>query len=394
MYQSLQACRGIAALLVLLFHLGGTFASAKYFGYAGFDRFFGWGDAGADIFFVLSGFIIATTHRGDIGRPDRLGRYVRRRLTRVYPTYWIVFIAVYVASLVLPGLQSVPRDAWTVAKSLLLIPQDPAVVGGTGAPVLFVAWTLQYEMMFYACMAGFIASRIVGLIVLGGLLALQLACGFGGACAFPYSFLSSHLVWLFGFGALAAYGLDRPALQWPRPKVVATLGAVVMVLFGLSEKSWLPQPLPVDRVLVYGVLAAVIVMALVQAERLGAFARKYRWTAALGDSSYALYLLHIPLISLCVKLFAAAHLRNVWLLTGAFIVSALLCIAAAVLFHRWIEAPMLRLLAARKPARAPTVENALTSNPAQSFEPHALSQDAARPLPRFEPSPETPHVHR
>ncbi|MEP7101383.1 MAG: acyltransferase family protein, partial [Burkholderiales bacterium] len=76
MYRSLQVCRAIAALLVVLFHLGGTFAQDKYFGFKAIDSVFAWGDAGVDFFFVLSGFLIATVHYKDFGRPEALPRYL------------------------------------------------------------------------------------------------------------------------------------------------------------------------------------------------------------------------------------------------------------------------------------------------------------------------------
>ncbi len=51
---------------------------------------FGFGHAGVDFFFVLSGFIIMHAHTADIGKPERLYRYLWRRATRIYPIYWIV----------------------------------------------------------------------------------------------------------------------------------------------------------------------------------------------------------------------------------------------------------------------------------------------------------------
>ncbi len=58
---------------------------------------FAFGHAGVDFFFVLSGFIILHVHAGDIGRPVRLGHYLQRRFTRVYPFYWVVFLLALLA---------------------------------------------------------------------------------------------------------------------------------------------------------------------------------------------------------------------------------------------------------------------------------------------------------
>src|SRR5690349_9010218 len=87
---SLQICRGLAALLVLLFHA--TFMSQTYLDYRPLDGVFRFGYSGVDFFFVLSGFIIFWAHHGELGHPTALRPYVRRRFVRIYPLYWIVAI--------------------------------------------------------------------------------------------------------------------------------------------------------------------------------------------------------------------------------------------------------------------------------------------------------------
>src|SRR5882762_1925446 len=150
MYKSIQACRGLAALQVVLFHLGGILAAPKYFGLPGFGRAFIFGDSGVEFFFVLSGFIITWVHRRDFGKPAALPAYISKRLIRIYPTYWTIFLSVFLLAWTSPALRSgLPATPGLLLRSLLLVPQDPTVAGGTGAPVLIVAWTLQYEMIFY-----------------------------------------------------------------------------------------------------------------------------------------------------------------------------------------------------------------------------------------------------
>jgi exopolysaccharide production protein ExoZ len=91
MYKSLQGTRALAALLVVLFHLGNTIALGKYFGIEAFAIPFKFGSAGVEFFFVLSGFIIFAAHRNDISKPRRLTNYISKRVIRIYPTYWIIF---------------------------------------------------------------------------------------------------------------------------------------------------------------------------------------------------------------------------------------------------------------------------------------------------------------
>jgi exopolysaccharide production protein ExoZ len=301
MYKSIQGCRALAALLVVLHHLGFAMASDKYFGAAIFKVPFIFGDSGVEFFFVLSGFIVTWAHFDDFGKQAGLLRYLRKRAVRIYPPYWIIFAMVYLLALVSPALRStVPHDYPTLLKSLALLPQDPLVVGGNGSPVLIVAWSLQYEICFYALMAVFIVSRSLGVLVSIPLLINWGACHLG-ACSFPRSFFSNNLILLFGLGVLIAY-FSKNSLRIKRPVLVATIAAAAFMSFGVFEVVFGTETLPFDRRLVYGFLSGVAIFALVQAESGRQLRISNRWMPLLGDSSYSLYLIHYPLISALCKL--------------------------------------------------------------------------------------------
>jgi exopolysaccharide production protein ExoZ len=362
MYQSLQACRAAAAMLVVLFHLGGTFAQPKYFGFAAMDRVFAWGDAGVEFFFVLSGFLITLVHRRDFGRPRALPAYLAKRTLRIYPTYWVVCAAVCLAAWAVPALRAaLPSDAWVFLKALALIPQDPVVVGALGSPILFVAWSLQYEMMFYAVIAAFIVNRGLGLAIALAMAVLNLGCTLGSAsCGFPQAFIGSNLVLLFALGVAAAY-VVKSDWRMRSPLVVAALAALGFVGFGVFE-VWVGREAiaaaTIDRRLVFGALAAVAVVALAQAEDAGRLVVTGRWPGLLGDASYALYLLHIPVISVLVKLFARLGASGTGTLVLLFALTFAACVGTAVLFHWYVERPMLGWLRGgwrRSPARGTPV---------------------------------------
>ncbi|MEP7100163.1 MAG: acyltransferase, partial [Burkholderiales bacterium] len=283
----------------------------------------------------------ATVHYKDFGRPEALPRYLLKRTLRIYPTYWLICIAVSLAAIAVPALrQALPSDALVFLKALALIPQDPDVVGGLGSPILFVAWSLQYEMLFYAVFALFIVHRSLGLLAAVALLAVNLRCQFGSACGFPASFVASNMVFLFAMGVGAAY-LVRSRLRLPNPLVVAALAGAAFVGFGAYEVWVGREAIGVDRRLVFGVLAAVLIVALALADDAGALVARQRWPALLGDASYALYLLHIPIISVLCKLLVQLHASNRLVLVGAFVGIALLCVLASVSFYLLIERPIL-----------------------------------------------------
>ena len=346
-YKSIQGCRAVAALLVVLYHLGLAIASAKYFGARLFALPFSFGDSGVEFFFVLSGFIITWTHFKDFGKPANVLRYLRKRAVRIYPTYWIVFSVVYLVAQALPTFRStVPHEYITILKSLALVPQDPSLGGGTGAPVLIVAWSLQYEICFYALTAIFILSRSLGILASIPLLFNFVSCQIG-ACSFPRVFFSNPLVLLFGFGVLIAY-CSKSSIRLMRPTIVATIAATAFITFGLLEAVLGTQTLPVDRRLVYGFLSGVIIFALVRSEDAGHLRLKNRWMSLLGDSSYSLYLIHFPLISVMCKLMIFIGLTGSVGAFCAYPVILCACIAASLAFHLLVEKRILSAFSNRR----------------------------------------------
>lgn len=343
MYQSLQAGRAVAASLVVLFHLGGIFAQDKYFGMKALDVPFAWGDAGVEFFFVLSGFLITMTHRADFGRPARFPGYAVKRLLRIYPTYWVICLAVCAAAIVAPALrQALSTDPVVLLKAFALLPQDPAVVGGTGAPILFVAWSLQYEMLFYGVVGLAVLNRWAGAIAVLALLAVHASCRFGSECSFPRSFVANDLLFVFAMGVAGAY-LLKSRLQLPRPLATGLVGMLAFVGFGLFEVWHGRESLPLDRRLVYGSIGAVIILAFAQAEDRGTLRLRHPLIKTLGDSSYALYLLHIPVISLLAKLGVRLGIAGPLPTVAAFVFVFFACIVVAVVFHLTIERRLLAL---------------------------------------------------
>ena len=103
------------------------------------------GHAGVDIFFVISGFIMVYVTPRDMSALQ----FLRNRILRVAPLYYLITFVTFGFALFLPGLmQSTEANIGHLIKSLLFVPFEKS--NGYLHPTVFVGWTLNYEMMFYA----------------------------------------------------------------------------------------------------------------------------------------------------------------------------------------------------------------------------------------------------
>lgn len=346
-------------MMVVLFHLGGAVAADKYFGLPGFSVPFSFGDAGVEFFFVLSGFIILYAHRNDLSKPSRLASYAAKRFVRIYPIYWIVFLAVAgLAAVSSVSAETLPHDFSLIVKALLLMPLDKAVVGGTGAPVIIVAWTLQYEILFYSFFTFLVISRLLGatLLVLAFCIYLYSMMS-GSALQFPLSFIISDYSMLFVLGMAVA----RLCIGRTEPDRYAGIYLVIGVcVFGLVALSKIlgTGALSAWKTILYGISFSMLVYGLVQKEFGGVGYLRAGWLQTLGDSSYVLYLIHYPLISVLCKAAMLADLKTFGMAGAlmAFLSSFIICLAVSVLVHAWVEKPVIVFFRKRILPRVPGLQ--------------------------------------
>lgn len=343
----LHDARFAAALLVVGFHASLNFNKQKYFGDSAdalASALWFAGDAGVAFFFVLSGFIIQHVHGADVGRPERLRHYLVRRLVRIYPAYWIVFVGTWGAAFLFPELRSgLPHAPVVLVKSLLLWPQDAAVVGGTGAPLIVVAWSLQYELMFYALMALAIANLRAGMLaatVVSACVGYHLLSGDDG---FPLRFVGSHHSLMFAVGMGASVWVNRCA---PSRNAIWLLSLGLLGFFATGAVStWLkPVYVRVWADMAYSVTGAIAIVGLVGVERVNPSTSRSVLPPVLGDASYVLYLIHFPLVSVLSKVLSQVLAHTPWMVALALLFTSVFCVSASVVFHRVVERPVTRWL--------------------------------------------------
>ncbi|MEH3145349.1 MAG: acyltransferase [Methylobacterium frigidaeris] len=350
----MQVLRAVAALMVVVSH-GQAEASALAARLGlGFQPA-GWlpWNAGVDIFFVISGFIIVHAAGPLHGRPRARRRFLAHRVARVVPLYWLMTSAYLAMVLVRPGLLNAPggADPAYLAASYLFWPT--ARPDGAVTPLYSLGWTLNYEMAFYALFALALPlsrRRAVAAVALS-LAALVTATRFAGTLPTPLAYWGDPIVLEFAFG-LGLGLLRAEGLRLPDP---ARAGLAVAGLALLSLAGDAPV---LPRALAWGGPAALLVAAasLGRREPEGGLVRA---AARLGDASYALYLVH-PFAIRAVGLGGAALAAGLGLpgLVAAMLGAA--C-AAALAVHRLVERPLDRILRRRldpgaNPGRAPRRE--------------------------------------
>lgn len=333
-----EAARGIAATSVVLYHVGRHLAKVR--GGPLSAGLFQFGHAGVDLFFVISGFIILYVHYPDIGRPDMLGRYARRRFTRVMPTYWVALVLTIL--LAYAGHRAVPSMDdlfWSVT----LLPSHRQ-------PLLGIAWTLRYEIFFYAMIAVLLWNRRAGLMLMavwGAVIAAGL-CGLGNFRVLPGPFHSAYDV-EFLLGMAVAWTLHRRAVAAPRRVLLA--GVVLFAIAASAEDLGVLNGYAAWARLAYGVPSALVVLGLAEAARRGALSVP-GWLQRLGSASYSIYLFQFLFIGVAWKLLLATRVVTLLPKALVFLVLASCGVGGGIIMSRLVEQPLIRALRHR-PALLP-----------------------------------------
>ncbi len=315
---TIQYLRALAALAVTLYH-------ALQWADGGFEI----GRAGVDVFFVISGVIM---WRVTTGRRMSPAAFLARRATRVAPLYWLMTLLVFVIALVWRGfLPEVIPEARHLALSLAFIPHDDPI--GRPFPLLPPGWTLIYEAGFYTlfALALFLPPGWRATGVTAGLAGV-VATGFGlGDPA--YQLGANPMLLQFAAGVWLGVAMDArvlPGRAWGVALLVLGLATfAILQITGFIDELWRP--------LIWGAPATLLVLGGLCVEARGG-APRWRWPLALGDASYALYLVHLPATALIAH---TLGWRRPWLFVA---VSTGFSVACALACHAWIETPLTALI--------------------------------------------------
>lgn len=333
--QGVQVVRGVAAMLVLFYHVAGKLAADYRVDLPGFSAAGKFGFAGVDLFFVLSGFIIVWITWPEIGQPSKAPGFLLRRFFRVVPIFWIVWLAsaaVYVG-LGAEFFRCDPTESifeQTIESAFLLDPNGHCIVPQ--------AWTLSWELMFYLIFAVFLCLPRLALPFLLAAWAGAIAA----AIAFGYSTVMPLQAFCLHFILGGVVGLLTRTRPMPLPWLATLIGLALWgaaIWHQLNGQSVDGSPLM--RFLVFGIPSAVLLYGVASTD----VRSNPRYPAPLqllGDASYVLYLVHITVLYYLQTMFTRVPaVWGAWAWAGGAVASS---VVIACLVHLFVERPMLKTL--------------------------------------------------
>ncbi|MET8645097.1 acyltransferase [Streptomyces sp. NPDC004675] len=297
-------------------------------------------------FLVLSGFSLAVSPARNGWRPGGVSRFLRRRAWRILPPYWAALaFSLAISWLVVPASHTGPPTGRSV------------LVYGLVAQDMFTAptpngafWSIGVEAELYLLfpLLLFVRRRLGAVVLMTAVTLLVAAGGLTAAGATPVegdNWLTPHLAPVFVAGLIGAgivVASDRiRRLPWPRLAAVAA--TPVLALVAVKGSVW-----TVNHYFWVDLAVAPAMTMLLAAVATGRPARLVRLLTTrpvrgLGDCSYSLYLIHLPIVMTVVRRiapeFVSPGLPTFWFTLAVALPASL---SGAWLFARIFEMPFKR----------------------------------------------------
>lgn len=352
---SIQALRGIAALLVVTTHVETALRENGKTGIPWVSHFpglSGFGGVGVDIFFVISGFIMAYVGVRYFRGEGSIRDFLARRVLRIYPLYWLITLIYICAALTKTLFSLFEGQHFTEALDFDL--QLHRLVGaftlfptynelGNLQPIVGVGWTLSYEVFFYLIFAltlslGFRFSLFVVILIFSFLIFAPLPLGDSALT----TFLKNPILLEFPAGMLLGYAVVL-GLHPPRWIVISSvflglLGFLASILFAFDYTY---------HYLHRGIPSTLLIFGLVFWE--SRFGLKIApFLTRVGDASYSIYLIHSFVISYLFKpIIQAVPAVQKMQVDILGLIMFVLATLTGILFYNSIEKPLQRFVMTR-----------------------------------------------
>ena len=222
---------------------------------------------------------------------------------------------------------------WEMLKSFILVEHEM---------IVYVAWSLIHEVLFYFMFGFLILNKNLGKIIFGIWLAVILVVNidnlflswfniFGNYFTSPYNI---H----FFLGMFSAYLIKRKPLSYGL--VLGVLGIIAFLTIGMLEVY--TEILEAYN-LFFGLSAFIIILGFVSREIKKPMSPP-RSLLIMGDSSYSIYLVHSPVISGMAKFAVLAGITANVHVCISFLLTSVVSLAAGIVFYKFVENPLIIML--------------------------------------------------
>jgi len=313
----LQLLRAIAAFTVVGQHAGFEIWKSSHL-----ENPIAIGSFGVDLFFVLSGLVMWISTRSTAPGRSSVGRFLTKRFLRITPLYWTITLGLAFLFMLVPSLSNTDQLAnghlW---KSLLYLPQQ-------NWPILIVGWTLSHELLFYLLFSLKLAWKRGVYLVITSLLTFGLVGWLlprDGSWEW-YGLIFSPFQLEFLMGIACGWLYDRQKL----PSVWFPLAAILVL--GVTGSQ-----IELSRWVLWGGIGAASCLVFLKLEDL--CRRVPSSFLVLGESSYALYLIHLPIVTVIARLVRGEQIGALHRWT-ALVGTVVVCEIVAVLLWKLFDEPV------------------------------------------------------
>lgn len=328
----IQVLRGLAIFLVMFFHANYMFNNSNGYSFWGIGEWTG-RSGGLDLFLVISVAMIYYIYNVDIGVKSKGTKFLKKRLLKIIPLYWLATFGGFLLVFILPQLgDEKHRDIFNTLKSLFFLSDDP-VVG--------VAWSLSHIILFYVIFSILIVKpRVVGGIISVWLLISML--DYLLIFNLPFSFLFAIENIEIWSGVLVAILIKKGYATDKRTSIIILVTGILVYLLIWFNKSSNQVALNYELIC-YCVGAMLIVYSVICINLNLNLRSKQNLTktfSLFGNASYAVFLSHVQFLNLFIvlfnKFFSNAGLSVPFILVLIMIFTLL----SGILVHIFVEKPL------------------------------------------------------
>ena len=338
-YLTLDAMRGVAAIVVVLYHSAVVTDAACFQATCNVRS----GFLAVDLFFALSGFVLSHSYDRPLENGLGIWAFMKKRFLRLMPIYWLAMAAglPLAAWEVAKGAQSVDGLLGTAVLNAAILPSLIATSHPNVVSILRPAWSLFFEVwvanlifaLFWRQLRGAGLAAMIGGSLVGVVIATQ---RHGSLDLGPVweTFAGGFPRVLFSFFVGVALRRLTARAAPPRLPSLLVVGTAVATFFAPAPRGWEP---------VFELACVTLVYPALIYAGAGATERHARLATLLGNASYALYLIHMPLLDAWERGMRKAGVAPSPLAAGLYVVAAVLL---ALLIDAFYDRRARRVLAA------------------------------------------------